>query len=992
MPKREIEDTQSPYSSTGLVSTGESPKTSTSTPTSSTNNRAATTTTNNTSTTSTSLLKSNSNLQPIAMTPSVSSTSLAINKPKSQENKRRRVTRACDTCRQKKVKCDGKQPCIHCTVYSYKCSYDQPNIRNKKNSGIPIPSQPSPAILQVAAQAAVAFGSNNNSSNQQLLQLLQQQQHVVHQHQHQPLPADEPIPKTNLIIFQQIINALLPKLQLNGFDPNLQFDLNKFQKVVQYVMSKSQTFTLNLNEITEIMQDPDSQIPPPPPASSSSSHHRRTLSVGSFDDSSNSAVSSPREVGLHLPSKEVALNLIYTTWNKACVLFRFYHRPSLLEEVDLLYSLDPMNYGDRQQKFLPFLYSILACGSLFSKTPYTMGTPSENEKNLEDDGFKYFLEARKLIDISNVGDINSIQTVVMMIIYLQCSARLSTCYSYIGIALRSALKEGLHRNLTLFQNSKKKLDPIEEDTRKRLFYTIYKMDIYINSLLGLPRSLNEDEFDQLLPVELDDENVTRTEYLFDKQQGRLSSSGCANQHTKLMFILSHIIKKMYPIKVKPEEAENSSNVNYSRDRIHAKVTELEVELKNWLDNLPQELKPIDPSSTTKDVIDEVPEKFRLANYYLHLAFLNCQIILYRPFIHFISDSMDGSSSDPRSLIRGRNCIKVARMVVKLANKMIDHKLLLGTYWFSMYTIFFSIACLIYYFHFANYNNNGQGFNYAGILFDDDLNIDMIKKDIEIGKKVLDNLKNSSNSSLRIYNILNTMFEQLNRRTASRSRQVTATTNSTTNSTTANSNSNSNSNSQPTTLPANFQNVNVKNTFENFDNMNHFVKKERERERESLSQLFDNTSMAKFESSSEIPKNVANIQRVATPLEENNKEIGEVSGGNLTSNYMPGVFDKLDTQIFGKILPPYMLEKNETMNYNSNNNNSNNVNNNFNNNNNNAGGVNNNSNGVAYNNNAANWPLNNAEDGLNLEDLFGTLGNNGNGGTSSSNGLEYLDPF
>ena len=43
----------------------------------------------------------------------------------------------------------------------------------------------------------------------------------------------------------------------------------------------------------------------------------------------------------------------------------------------------------------------------------------------------------------------------MMIIYLQCSARLSTCYSYIGIALRSALKEGLHRNLTLFQNSKK---------------------------------------------------------------------------------------------------------------------------------------------------------------------------------------------------------------------------------------------------------------------------------------------------------------------------------------------------------------------------------------------------------------------------------------------------------------------------------------------------------------------------------------------------------
>lgn len=33
--------------------------------------------------------------------------------------KRRRVTRACDECRRKKIKCDGKRPCQHCTAYSY---------------------------------------------------------------------------------------------------------------------------------------------------------------------------------------------------------------------------------------------------------------------------------------------------------------------------------------------------------------------------------------------------------------------------------------------------------------------------------------------------------------------------------------------------------------------------------------------------------------------------------------------------------------------------------------------------------------------------------------------------------------------------------------------------------------------------------------------------------------------------------------------------------
>lgn len=40
-------------------------------------------------------------------------------KPIGHAHKRRRVTRACDECRRKKIKCDGKQPCTHCTVYSY---------------------------------------------------------------------------------------------------------------------------------------------------------------------------------------------------------------------------------------------------------------------------------------------------------------------------------------------------------------------------------------------------------------------------------------------------------------------------------------------------------------------------------------------------------------------------------------------------------------------------------------------------------------------------------------------------------------------------------------------------------------------------------------------------------------------------------------------------------------------------------------------------------
>lgn len=49
--------------------------------------------------------------------------------PSQPIQKRRRVTRACDECRRKKIKCDGKQPCTHCSVYSYGAYARQENCQ-----------------------------------------------------------------------------------------------------------------------------------------------------------------------------------------------------------------------------------------------------------------------------------------------------------------------------------------------------------------------------------------------------------------------------------------------------------------------------------------------------------------------------------------------------------------------------------------------------------------------------------------------------------------------------------------------------------------------------------------------------------------------------------------------------------------------------------------------------------------------------------------------
>lgn len=60
---------------------------------------------------------------------------------------RRRVTRACDECRRKKIKCDGKQPCTHCQVYSYgsllfPCPFSSSLHRSPTPQNVPTTSLP----------------------------------------------------------------------------------------------------------------------------------------------------------------------------------------------------------------------------------------------------------------------------------------------------------------------------------------------------------------------------------------------------------------------------------------------------------------------------------------------------------------------------------------------------------------------------------------------------------------------------------------------------------------------------------------------------------------------------------------------------------------------------------------------------------------------------------------------------------------------------------
>lgn len=194
--------------------------------------------------------------------------------------------------------------------------------------------------------------------------------------------------------------------------------------------------------------------------------------------------------------------------------------------------------------------------------------------------FQYFKAGRQLLDITDCRDLTSLQAICFMVLFLQSSAKLSTCYSYVGIALRAALRLGLHRSVTANFN------PIERELRKRVFWVIRKMDVYVSTLLGLPQMLNDEDIDQEYPLDVDDEFIT-AEGILPMPPGRTSRMAGPNAHTRLVDIIVKVVKYIYPVKNAKHRSKDDQTYMVS----HSKIREIERDLQAWMEALPPALRP-----------------------------------------------------------------------------------------------------------------------------------------------------------------------------------------------------------------------------------------------------------------------------------------------------------------------------------------------------------------------------------------------------------------
>ena len=125
-----------------------------------------------------------------------------------------------------------------------------------------------------------------------------------------------------------------------------------------------------------------------------------------------------------------------------------------------------------------------------------------------------------------------------------------------------------------------------------------------------------------------------------------------------------------------------------------------------------------------------------------MAYAYVQMFLYRPFLHYVSKTSHHPNTDKRSFACAAACVSVSRNVIHITQEMNKRGLLIGSFWFVMYTTFLAILALVF---FALENPDSRS-------------SEDIIQDAIIGKDILANLARQSMAADRCTQTLGVCFK------------------------------------------------------------------------------------------------------------------------------------------------------------------------------------------------------------------------------------------
>ena len=114
------------------------------------------------------------------------------------------------------------------------------------------------------------------------------------------------------------------------------------------------------------------------------------------------------------------------------------------------------------------------------------------------DHTKFWLRARYFLrQLQWKPSVHGLKALILAQLYAFSEENYDLVWHYKTMAVGWALKHGLHRS-----QKKMKLGPLTTEMRKRVFWSLYVLDVFSSAIVGLPKLLDDQQIDTEFPADL----------------------------------------------------------------------------------------------------------------------------------------------------------------------------------------------------------------------------------------------------------------------------------------------------------------------------------------------------------------------------------------------------------------------------------------------------------------------------------------------------------
>lgn len=406
-----------------------------------------------------------------------------MTRPKVDPEKRQRTANACDSCKRRKQKCDGGQPCSTCDKKHFTCTYNTTDHAHDGSS----PAQPS-AKRRIRESDVSNTPSSSNGGGKPS---------AVNYPPAAPPGLQSYRPRVG-------IPSVKDAARSAGYFPHTA-DLKPEIKVhSDFASNSGGDEEADNHTMTRMLEDGTGRLIYIGDASTLSFLQLLRMIVETtvgpspftMDPERHKILETPfslppdTELTHLLPEKQTALILVDSFFVNTYALVEVFDEKAFLEKMDKCYS-DPLTVDHH---FLCHLNLVFAIGcSLATPEPGTREAEIIDalRANYPDQSEIFFLNA-KSINNPIIGfedaDLWSIQALLLMALYMLMRSKRNPAFAYLGMAVRTAYTLGLHREETLV------VFPAEQQTaRRNLWRSLFVLDRFLSASLGRPMAIAEEE-------------------------------------------------------------------------------------------------------------------------------------------------------------------------------------------------------------------------------------------------------------------------------------------------------------------------------------------------------------------------------------------------------------------------------------------------------------------------------------------------------------------